>query len=59
MYPFLTSHPKASMLGVYPNSYGSTATADQLSVGFGPECPDYAQIAVAASGGWAWGRRVG
>jgi len=44
--------------GIYPNGYGSKAAVDQLSVGFGPDCPDYSQIAVAASGGWAWGRRV-
>lgn len=28
----------------------------QLTVGFGPDMPDYAQVAVAAGG--AWGRRV-
>lgn len=47
------------MLGVHPNSHGSAASGDRLSVGFGPNCPDYVQIAVAASAGWAWGQRVG
>ena len=50
--------PKMSMIGVHPTGYGSKASGDQLSVGFGPNCPDYAQIAVAASAGWAWGTRV-
>ncbi|TRM62060.1 hypothetical protein BD626DRAFT_499656, partial [Schizophyllum amplum] len=31
---------------------------DRLSIGMGAECPDYSQIAVAASGNVAWGRRV-
>ena len=44
------------MLGVYPRGQGSAATMDELSVGFGPDMPDYAQIAVAAGG--AWGKRV-
>ena len=51
--------PKLSMLGLYPTGHGSKASGSQLSVGFGPHSPDYAQIAVAASAGWAWGRRVG
>ncbi|KAF4580737.1 hypothetical protein EYR38_003023 [Pleurotus pulmonarius] len=51
--------PKISMLGVHPTGYGSVARGDRLSVGFGPVCPDYSQIAVAASGGWAWGKRIG
>jgi hypothetical protein len=46
------------MLGLYPTGHGSKASGAQLSVGFGPHTPDYAQIAVAASAGWAWGRRV-
>jgi len=46
------------MLAVHPTGYGSKASGDKLSVGFGPDCPDYAQIAVAASAGWAWGTRV-
>jgi hypothetical protein len=46
------------MLGVHPTGYGSKASGDKLSLGFGPDCPDYAQIAVAASAGWAWGKRV-
>lgn len=64
--PFLTvilnnggwKSPKLSMLGVHPTGYGSQASGDKLSVGFGPDPPDYAQIAVAASAGWAWGTRV-
>jgi thiamine pyrophosphate-dependent acetolactate synthase large subunit-like protein len=44
------------MLGIYPNGYGSKAAGSRLTVGFGPDMPDYAQIAVAAGG--AWGRRV-
>lgn len=47
------------MLGLYPMGYGRKASGSQLSVGFGPHSPDYAQIAVAASAGWAWGKRVG
>ncbi|PFH53276.1 hypothetical protein AMATHDRAFT_137826 [Amanita thiersii Skay4041] len=66
--PFLTvilnnggwKSPKLSMLGVHPEGHGSKAiSGDQLSVGFGPECPDYAGIATAASGGWSWGWRIG
>ncbi|KAG6829436.1 hypothetical protein H0H87_011420 [Tephrocybe sp. NHM501043] len=65
--PFLTiilndggwKSPKLSMLGVHPEGHGSKASGQKLSVGFGPDCPNYAQIAVAASGGWAWGKRVG
>ena len=44
------------MLGIYPTGHGSKAPGDRLSVGFGPDMPDYAQIAAAAGG--AWGRRV-
>ena len=44
------------MLGVYPQGLGSLATGDQLSVGFGPDMPNYSQIAVAAGG--AWGKRI-
>ncbi|KAF9476193.1 thiamine diphosphate-binding protein [Pholiota conissans] len=65
--PFLTivlnnggwKSPKLSMLGVHPKGHGSSVPGAQLSVGFGPSCPDYAQIAVAASAGWAWGTRIG
>jgi len=66
--PFLTivlnnggwKAPKMSMLGCHPTGHGSRATSGaELSVGFGPHCPDYSQIAVAASAGWAWGKRVG
>ncbi|KAF9235635.1 thiamine pyrophosphate enzyme, N-terminal TPP binding domain-containing protein [Melanogaster broomeanus] len=64
--PFLTivlnnggwKSPKLSMLGVHPQGHGSRAVGDQLTVGLGPDCPDYSQIAVAASGGWAWGRKI-
>ncbi|KAF8959138.1 thiamine pyrophosphate enzyme, N-terminal TPP binding domain-containing protein [Flammula alnicola] len=65
--PFLTivlnnggwKSPKLSMLGVHPTGHGSSVSGAELSVGFGPSSPDYAQIAVAASSGWAWGARVG
>ncbi|KAF9009260.1 thiamine diphosphate-binding protein [Hymenopellis radicata] len=65
--PFLTivlnnggwKSPKLSMLGVHPSGLGSEASGERLSVGFGPDVPDYSQIAVAASGGWAWGKRIG
>lgn len=49
---------KMSMLSLYPTGHGSKASGDQLSVGLGPHYPDHAQIAVAASAGWAWGKRV-
>ncbi|KAF5328495.1 hypothetical protein D9758_017325 [Tetrapyrgos nigripes] len=62
--------PKLSMLGVHPSGHGSRSfSGEQLSVGFRfdqdndtaviRECPDYSQVAVAATGGWAWGKRVG
>ncbi|KAH9924660.1 thiamine pyrophosphate enzyme, N-terminal TPP binding domain-containing protein [Epithele typhae] len=62
--PFLTiilnnggwASPRLSMLGVYPQGHGSKATMDELSVGFGPDMPDFAQVAVAAGG--AWGKRI-
>lgn len=44
------------MMGMHPQGHGSKASGQQLTVGFGPYMPDYAQIAVAAGG--AWGRRV-
>lgn len=47
------------MLGVHPTGHGSKVSGQQLTVGFGPDTPDYSQIAVAASAGWAWGQRVG
>jgi len=47
------------MMGVHPMGFGSKASIDQLTTGFGPDCPDYSQIAVAASSGWAWGRKLG
>ncbi|KAJ3976037.1 thiamine diphosphate-binding protein [Lentinula raphanica] len=64
--------PKLSMLAVHPEGYGSNAlSGEQLSVGFsfqtGSESspvtshrtsPDYSNIAVAATDGWAWGRSV-
>ncbi|PCH40473.1 thiamine diphosphate-binding protein [Wolfiporia cocos MD-104 SS10] len=62
--PFLTvilnnggwKSPRLSMLGVHPNGLGSKVSGRQLTVGFGPEMPDYAGIATAAGG--AWGCRV-
>lgn len=64
--PFLTivlnnggwKSPKLSMMGVHPEGHGSKVTGNQLTVGFGPDMPDYAGIAVAATGGWAWGKRI-
>ncbi|KXN83072.1 Benzoylformate decarboxylase [Leucoagaricus sp. SymC.cos] len=64
--PFLTvvlnnggwNAPKGSLMGVHPNGHGSKASIHQLTTGFEPHCPDYAQIAVAASSGWAWGRKL-
>ncbi|GBE85330.1 hypothetical protein SCP_0705170 [Sparassis crispa] len=62
--PFLTiilnnggwASPKHSMMSMHPDGHGSKASMRQLTVGFGPEMPDYAGIAAAAGG--AWGRRV-
>ncbi|PAV15662.1 Thiamin diphosphate-binding protein [Pyrrhoderma noxium] len=48
--------PKLSMMGVYPNGFGSKVNGSRLTVGFGPEVPDYSKIAEAAGG--AWGKRV-
>lgn len=47
------------MLGVHPTGHGSAVPGAQLSVGFGPDSPDFSQIAVASSAGWAWGARIG
>ena len=44
------------MLGVHPSGFGSRATGQQLTVGFGPEPPDYSGIATAAGG--AWGKKI-
>lgn len=59
------------MLGVHPHGHGSNAlSGEQLSVGFSFDptstspvqsdriSPNYAQIAVAATDGWAWGKKV-
>ena len=54
--PYVYQSPKNSMMGIYPTGHGSKAVGSRLSVGFGPDMPDYSQIAVAAGG--AWGRRV-
>jgi len=62
--PFLTivlnnggwASPKLSMLNMHPTGHGSKATMQGLSVGFGPDMPDYSGVARAAGG--AWGRRV-
>jgi len=62
--PFLTvilnnggwRSPKLSMLGVHPAGMGSKAASSYLNVTFGPESPDYSQIAVAAGG--AWGKKI-
>ena len=44
------------MLGVHPTGVGSKAESRHLNVTFGPESPDYSQIATAAGG--AWGARI-
>lgn len=44
------------MMGIYPTGLGSKAVGTRLTVGFGPDVPDYSQIAAAAGGAWA--RRV-
>ncbi|EMD39506.1 hypothetical protein CERSUDRAFT_131900 [Gelatoporia subvermispora B] len=62
--PFLTiildnggwASPRLSMLGIYPQGHGSKVSGRQLTVGFGPDPPDYPAIAAAAGG--AWGGRV-
>ncbi|KAF8525690.1 thiamine diphosphate-binding protein [Gautieria morchelliformis] len=62
--PFLTvvlnnggwKSPKLSMLGVHPAGAASKAKSPDLNVTFGPEAPDYSQIAAAAGGAWA--RRI-
>lgn len=41
------------MRGLYPTGLGAQATGDRLTVGFGPENPDYGQIATGAGGAWA------
>ena len=46
------------MLGVHPMGHGSKVIGNQLTIGFGPDCLDYSQIAMAASSGWAWGRKI-
>ncbi|CAK5267760.1 unnamed protein product [Mycena citricolor] len=64
--PFLTvvlnnggwKSPKLSMLACHPQGHGSMASGADLSVGFGPYSPEFAQIAVAASAGWAWGKKI-
>ena len=46
------------MLGVHPMGHGSKAIGDQLTIRFGPDCPDYSQIAMATSSRWAWGQKI-
>ncbi|KAI0686997.1 thiamine diphosphate-binding protein [Earliella scabrosa] len=48
--------PKASLRGVHPNGYGSRASGQKLSIGFGHDNVDYGGVAAAAGG--AWSRRV-
>ncbi|RPD56686.1 thiamine diphosphate-binding protein [Lentinus tigrinus ALCF2SS1-7] len=46
--------PKFSMRAVHPDGYGSHASGERLSVGFGESCNvDYGGIAAAAGGAWA------
>ncbi|KIY63003.1 Thiamin diphosphate-binding protein [Cylindrobasidium torrendii FP15055 ss-10] len=60
--PFLTiilnnggwKSPTLSMLGVRPGGLGH----ETKLASFGPHTADYAGIAVAATAGWAWGRKV-
>ena len=40
-------------MGVYPDGHGSKANGERLSIGFGPDMPDYSGIAAAAGGAWA------
>lgn len=40
------------MRGVYPTGHASLASGDRLTVGFGPDTPDYGGIAAAAGGAW-------
>ena len=47
-----------SLLGVHPSGLASQSNGDRLTTGFGPHPPDYAAIAIAASAGWAWGKKV-
>jgi len=64
--PFLTivlnnggwKSPRSSLLGVHPTGHGSKVAGDRLTVGFGPKYPDHSMIAMAASDGWAWGRKI-
>ena len=49
--------PRRSLLLVHPDGVGSKATNEELNISFKPS-PDYAGIAVAASGGRIWGKRV-
>ncbi|KAK7689976.1 hypothetical protein QCA50_006616 [Cerrena zonata] len=44
--------PIHSMKGVYPSGHASSASGDRLTVGFGPDVPDYGGIAAAAGGAW-------
>ena len=49
--------PRRSLLLVHPDGGGSKATNEELNISFKPS-PDYAGIAVAASGGRVWGQKV-
>lgn len=64
--PFLTiilsnggwQSPNLSMLGVHPSGIGAPMPGHELTVGFGPHVPDYAEVVVAATAGWAFGNKV-
>ena len=49
--------PRKSALLVHPTGSASKATNEELGISFAPS-PDYAGIAVAASGGKVWGGRA-
>lgn len=55
--PLLQS-PNLSMLGVHPSGIGAPMPGHELTVGFGPHVPDYAEVVVAATAGWAFGNKV-
>lgn len=47
-----------SATAVYPTGHAAQGVGQSISTGFGPHPPDYCQLAVAATAGWAWAARV-
>lgn len=47
-----------SAAAVYPDGHAARGVGHEISTGFGPYPPDFAQLAVAATSGWAWAARV-